>query len=63
METLAVWMEQERCCRIRLEHLFLAGMWMQKSEPQAMDVLAYKKLAEFAERTSVDVWADLCAAA
>lgn len=48
--------------RIRLEHLFLAGMWMQKSEPQAIDVLAYKKLAEIAERTSVDVSADLCAA-
>ena len=46
--------------RIRLEHLFLAGMWLQKSEPQAIDVLAYKKLAEIAQRTSVDVSADLC---
>ncbi|MBM3881691.1 MAG: hypothetical protein FJ387_18525 [Verrucomicrobia bacterium] len=49
--------------RIRLEHLFLAGMWLQKSEPQAIDLLAYKKLAEIAERTSVDVSAELCAAA
>src|SRR5712691_10044185 len=40
--------------RIRMEHLFLAGMWLQESEPQAIDVLAYKKLAEIAERTSVD---------
>jgi len=49
--------------RIRLEHLFLAGMWLQKSEPQAMEVLAYKKLAEIAERTSVDVSAELCGTA
>src|SRR5207249_4785380 len=35
--------------RIRLEHLFLAGMWLQKSEPQALDVLTYRKLAEIAE--------------
>jgi hypothetical protein len=48
--------------RIRLEHLFLAGMWLQKSKPQAIDVLTYKKLAEIAERTSVDVSAELCAA-
>jgi hypothetical protein len=49
--------------RIRLEHLFLARMWLQKSEPQAINVLAYKKLAEIAERTSVDVPAELCGAA
>jgi hypothetical protein len=49
--------------RIRLEHLFLAGMWLQKSEPQAIDVLTYKKLAEIAERTSVDVSAELCGTA
>jgi hypothetical protein len=49
--------------RIRLEHLFLAGMWLQKSKPQAIDVLAYKKLAEIAERTSVDVSAELCGTA
>ena len=49
--------------RIRLEHLFLAGMWLQESEPQAINVLTYKKLAEIAERTSVDVSAELCAAA
>jgi len=48
--------------RIRLEHLFLARMWLQKSEPQAIDVLTYKKLAEIAERTSVDVSAELCGA-
>lgn len=48
--------------RIRMEHLFLAGMWMQKSEPQEIGVLAYKKLAEIAERTSVDVSAELCGA-
>ena len=49
--------------RIRLEHLILAGMWLQKSEPQAIGVLTYKKLAEIAERTSVDVSAELCSAA
>ena len=49
--------------RIRLEHLFLAGMWLQKSEPQAIDILTYKKLAEIAERTSVDVSAELYSAA
>ena len=48
--------------RIRLEHLFLAGIWLQKSKPQAIDVLAYKKLAEMAERTSVEVSAELCGA-
>ena len=41
--------------RIRLEHLFLAGIWMEKSEPQAISVLTYKKLAEIAKRTSVEV--------
>jgi hypothetical protein len=46
--------------RIRLEHLFLAGMWLQKSAPQAIEVLAYKKLAEIAERTTVEVSAELC---
>jgi hypothetical protein len=51
------------CSRIRLEHLFLAGMWLQKAEPQAIHVLAYKKLAEIAERTSVDVSAEVCNAA
>src|SRR5437899_655118 len=40
--------------RIRLEHLFLARMWLQKGEPQAIESLAYKKLAEIPERTSVD---------
>lgn len=49
--------------RIRLEHLFLAGMWLQESEPQEMRILAYKKLAEIAERTSVDVSAEACRAA
>ena len=49
--------------RIRLGHLFLAGIWLQKSEPQAIAVLAYKKLAEIAERTSVDVSAEKCGAA
>jgi len=49
--------------RIRLEHLFLAGMWLQQSEPQAINVLAYKKLAEMAERTSVEVSAELCGTA
>ena len=49
--------------RVRLEHLFLAGMWLQKSEPQAIDVLVYKKLAEIAERTSVAVSAELCGTA
>src|SRR5439155_17317666 len=48
--------------RIRLEHLFLAGMWLQESEPNAIGVLAYKKLAEIAERTSVDVSAEMWSA-
>jgi hypothetical protein len=38
-------------------------MWLQKSKPQAINVLAYKKLAEIAERASVDVSAELCRAA
>jgi len=38
-------------------------MWLQESEPQAIRILAYKKLAEIAERASVDVSADLCKAA
>lgn len=49
--------------RIRLQHLFLAGMWLQKAEPHAIQVLAYKKLAEIAEKNSVDVSAELCSAA
>jgi hypothetical protein len=49
--------------RIRLEHLLLAEMWLQESEPQAINVLAYRKLAEIAERTSVEVSAELCGAA
>lgn len=49
--------------RVRLKHLFLAGIRLQKSEAQAINVLAYKKLAEIAERTAVDVSADLCCAA
>jgi hypothetical protein len=45
--------------RIRLKHLFLASMWLQKAGPQTIEILAYKKLTEIAERTSVDVSADL----
>jgi hypothetical protein len=48
--------------RIRLEHLFLARMWLEKYEPQSINVLAYKKLAEMAKRTTVDISADLCPA-
>ena len=43
-----------------LAHLFLAGIWLQKSEPQAIHVLAYKKLAEIAERAGVDVPSEMC---
>ena len=46
--------------RIRLEHLFLAGIWLQESNPPMILVLAYKKLAEMAEREAVDVSAELC---
>lgn len=46
--------------RVRLEHLFLAGMWMQKAGPQTLEVLAYKKLAEIAEKSSVET--ELCVA-
>src|SRR5438876_9335053 len=49
--------------RIRLEHLFLARMWLQKGESQTIESLTYKKLAEIAERTSVDLSADVCGAA
>jgi hypothetical protein len=48
--------------RMRLEHLFLAGMWLEKSKPQAISVLAYKKLAEIAKQTDVEVSQDACAA-
>jgi hypothetical protein len=46
--------------RIRLEHLFLAGMWLQESKPQTIQVLVYKKLAQIAEKTDVEVSAELC---
>src|SRR6266567_2943029 len=49
--------------RIRLEHLFLARMWLQAGESQTIQSLTYKKLAEIAERTCVDVSADLCGVA
>jgi len=48
---------------IRLEHLFLAGLWLGESQPQTLRVIAYKKLAEIAERTSVEVPAEVCGAA
>ncbi len=46
--------------RIRLEHLFLAGIWLQEGKPPAIRILAYKKLAEIAERASVDVPEAMC---
>jgi hypothetical protein len=45
---------------IRLEHLFLAKMWLQQSESPTIQCLTYKKLAEIAERTSVHLSAELC---
>lgn len=61
-ETLPGFMIAIEDGRIRLEHLFLARMWLQKAESHAINVLTYKKLAEIAERTSVDVSAELCPA-
>ena len=47
---------------IRLEHFFLAALWMQPGgSPQSIAVLAYKKLAEIAERSGVET--DFCAQA
>src|SRR2546422_8280305 len=43
--------------RIRLEHLFLAGMWLQKSERQDIQTPADKKMAEIARKRSVEVFA------
>jgi len=38
---------------VRLEHIFLAALWMRESTPQAIPALAYKKLADIAERSNV----------
>jgi hypothetical protein len=48
---------------VRLEHLFLAGLWLRGAQPQTLQGIAYKKLAEIAERTSVEVPAEVCGVA
>ena len=39
---------------VRLEHFFLAALWMRGGSPNAIPVLAYKKLAEIAQRAGVE---------
>jgi hypothetical protein len=46
--------------RVRLEHFLLAGMWLRESQATSIQVLVYKKLAQIAEKTDVEVSADLC---
>ena len=44
--------------RIRLEHLFLARLWSAQGEPESIETLTYRKLAQVAGETSVD--GELC---
>ncbi len=46
---------------VRLEHVFLAALWMQGGSPEAIPALTYKKLADIAERSAVQT--HICAPA
>ncbi len=45
--------------RVRLEHIFLAKLWLTAVEATDMATLVYRKLAEVAQETEVE--AELCA--
>ena len=46
--------------RVRLEHLFLAGIWSQNPDQNEFVSLTYSKLAEVADETGVET--ELCPA-
>ena len=43
---------------VRLEHVFLAGLWETERDPDSLSVLTYKKLIQMAEDTAAT--AELC---
>lgn len=43
---------------VRLEHIFLAGLWATRRDPGSLPVLTYKKLIQMAEDTAAT--AELC---
>ena len=44
--------------RVPLKHLFLAGLWAAKRDPDSLPTLTYKKLIRMAEETAAT--AELC---
>ena len=46
--------------RVSLQHIFLARLWLTKSDPQDMATLTYRKLAEVSRETMVE--GELCLA-
>ena len=40
--------------RVRLEHVFLARLWSEDRQPDALPTVTYQKLAELAEQTDAE---------
>ena len=45
--------------RVRLDHIFLARLWMSEVDPQDLATLTYRKLINIAEEADVQVEAEL----
>ena len=40
--------------RVRLEHVFLARLWSEERQPDALPTITYRRLAELAEQTDAE---------
>ena len=47
---------------IRLEHIFLAGLWSAKRDPHDIVTLTYRRLIDVAEAANTEVEGELCMA-
>jgi hypothetical protein len=47
---------------VHLEHLFLAWLWMKRSDPQDLVTLAYRRLIDVARQAGARVEGELCVA-